>query len=96
MEGSTSQNESDRDLVSLSTLACMILHNICIQQGDSLSKKLDLSFNPDTLEKRNRDEIKELLQMTVCKKIQGTGSLGKKVRDVLKKVWLEKETGKVC
>ncbi len=51
------KNESESDMVRLTTLACVILHNVCIDQGDSLSTKLDLTFHADTLEKRNRDEI---------------------------------------
>ena len=70
-------------MVRLATLACMILHNICIDQGDSLSRKLDLTFDPDTLEKQNRDDIRELLQMTSCKKVNDTGAYGKQVRDAL-------------
>jgi hypothetical protein len=74
----------------------MILDNICIEQGDSLSKKLDLTFKPDTLGKRTRNEIKELLQMTDCPKIKDTVDLAKNVTDALcQKVWLEKEIGKV-
>ena len=79
----------------------MILHNICIEQGNSLSKKLDLTFNPDTLGKRNRDEIRELLQMTDCpkKKDEKEERMNKErlaKNDALcQKVWLEKETGKV-
>ena len=87
------KNECDRDMVSLGTLACMILHNICTEQGDSLSRKLDLTFNPYTLQKRNRDEIRDLLKMTPCQKLR---YLGKKVRNALcQKVCSEKETGKV-
>jgi hypothetical protein len=84
----------------------MILHNICIEQGNSLSKKLNLTFNPDTLGKRNRDEIRELLQMTDCPKTKDKKEermnkermnkerLAK--NDALcQKVWLEKETGEV-
>ena len=90
------KNESETDMVTLSTLACMVLHNICIDQGDSLSKKLDLTFDPETLEKRDRDEIRELLQMTSCKKVNDTGAHGRQVRDALcQKLWLEKETGVV-
>ena len=83
VEGPVRKNECDRDMVSLVTLACMILHDICIEQGDSLSRKLDLTFNPDTLEKRNRDEIRDLLKMTGCQKLKDTGYLGKKVRNAL-------------
>ena len=77
------KNECGRDQVRLNTLASMVLHNICIERKDSLSKKLDLTFNPNTLEKRNRDEIRGLLQMTVCPKIRDTGVMAKEVRDVL-------------
>ena len=70
-------------MVTLGTLACMIFHNICIEQGDSLSRKLDLTFNPYTLEKRNRDEIRDLLKMTACQKLKDTGYLGKEVRNAL-------------
>ena len=91
------KNECDRDMVSLGTLVCMILNNISIEQGDSLSRKLDLTFSPDTLEKRNRDEIRDLLKMTACQNLKDTGYLGKKVRNALcQKVWSEKKTGNVC
>jgi hypothetical protein len=79
----------------------MILHNICIEQGNSLSKKLDLTFNPDTLGKRNRDEIRELLQMTDCPKTKDEKEERMNKERLAKndalcqKVWLEKETGKV-
>ena len=56
----------------------MILHNICIDQGDSLSRKLDLTFDQDTLEEQNRDDIRELLQ-----RVNDTGAYGKQVRDAL-------------
>jgi hypothetical protein len=79
----------------------MILHNICIEQGNSLSKKLNLTFNPDTLGKRNRDEIRELLQMTDCPKTKDEKEERMNKERLAKndalcqKVWLEKETGKV-
>jgi hypothetical protein len=79
----------------------MILHNICIEQGNSLSKKLDLTFNPDTLGKRNRDEIRELLQMTDCPKTKDEKEERMNKERLAKndalcqKVWLDKETGKV-
>ena len=75
-------------MVRLATLACMILHNICIDQGDSLLRKLDLTFDPDTLEKGNCDDIRELLQMTSGKNVNDTGAYGKQVRDELcQKLW---------
>lgn len=40
--------ESSRNEVRLSTLACVVLHNVCIEKGDAMSKKLDLSVDPLT------------------------------------------------
>ena len=48
----------------------------CINQRDSLSKKLDFTFDPDTVEKRNRYDIRERLQMTSYKKVNDTGAFG--------------------
>lgn len=88
--------ESTRDQVRTTTLACIILHNVCIEQGDSISKKLDLTVDPSTQERRNRDEIRNLLQMRDCPKVRDTSVEANKIRDALcAKLWLEKETGEV-
>ena len=39
------KNESSQDNAHITTLACMVLHNTCIAQGDAISKKLDLSLD---------------------------------------------------
>ena len=88
--------ESNKDLVRTVTLACMVLQNICIERGDSISRKLDLSVDPTTQEKRDREEIRKLLQMTDCRSSKDTSDEAVKVRDVLcEKLWVEKETGKI-
>ena len=61
------KNESDKEHVRTATPACMVLHNVCLLQGDSIPRKLDLSFGPDGKERRNRDEIRKLLLMRECK-----------------------------
>ena len=48
------KNESSKEQVRITTLACIVLHNICIDRGDSLSHKLDLTLDPVTQEKRER------------------------------------------
>ena len=60
------KNESSKEQVRITTLACIVLHNICTDRGDSLSHKLDLTLDPVTQEKRDREEIRKLLQMRVC------------------------------
>lgn len=64
------KSESNRDQVRITTLACMVLHNICIMKGDTICKKLDLSNKSNGQEKRSREEIRKLLQMTDCPSVR--------------------------
>ena len=82
------ENESNKERVRTVTVACMVLHNICIERGDSIARKLDLSVDPSTQEKRDREEIRKLLQMTDCRSSKDTSAEAVKL-------WVEKETGKV-
>ncbi|XP_028417137.1 protein ANTAGONIST OF LIKE HETEROCHROMATIN PROTEIN 1-like [Dendronephthya gigantea] len=86
--------ESDSKNVRIFALACMVLHNICINLGDTMPKKLDLTIDPTTSEKRDREKIREILQMTNCSKVNNSSPLAEKIRMALvEKLWLEKETG---
>ena len=62
------KSESSRDQAHIATLACMVLHNICIMQRDAISRKLDLSLDENG-GKRNREELRKLLQMRNCTSI---------------------------
>ena len=82
--------------VRMNVLACMVLHNICLTQKDTIPKKLDLSVDPSTNEKRDRETVRELLQMKACRKVKDTSKEAGKIRSALvEKLWLEKETGEV-
>ena len=88
--------ESARDQVRTTTLACLVLHNVCIDQGDTISRKLDLTIDPNTQERRPREEIRKLLHMTNCSAVKDSSSEAQKVREALcKKLWLERSTGEV-
>ena len=90
------KSESSRDQARIATLACMVLHNICIIQGDAISRKLDLSLDENG-GKRNREELRKLLQMRNCTSISDATHEAAKVRHALcEKLWIEKQTGKVC
>ena len=59
-------------------------------------EKLDLSLDANG-QKRNREEIRKLLQMRNCSRIRDVSVEANKVRNALcEKLWLEKEIGKVC
>ena len=58
-------------------------------------KKLDLSLD-ESGGKRNRDELRKLLQMRDCLSIRDASRQAARIRDALcEKLWLEKQTGKV-
>ena len=90
------KSESSQDHTRITTLVCMVLHNLCIMLGDAISKKLDLSLDTSE-EERNQDEIRKLLKMTDSSSIRDVSVEAVKVRNALcEKLWLEKETGEVC
>ena len=38
-------------------LACIVLHNICIEKDDLIPRKLDLTFDDVTNKRRNSDDV---------------------------------------
>ena len=62
MEG-TSTQEWERSRPSpYYNLSCMVRHNICIMQGDAISKQLNLGNSED----RDREEIRKLLECVIA------------------------------
>ena len=65
-------------------------------QGDAISRKLNLSLD-ESGGKRNREELRNILQMRDCASIRDASPEAAKVRHALcEKLWIEKQTGKVC
>ena len=92
------KNESDKEHVRTATLACMVLHNVCLMQRDSgsIPRKLDLKIGPYGNEKGNKDEIRKLLLMREFRSVHDVSGEESRVRDALcGKLWVEKETGRV-
>ena len=88
--------ESDTEQIKITTLACIVLHNACIEYGDAISKKCDLSIDPARSGKRDRETVRELLQMRSCKKVKDTSEAGSKNRVALTKMlYHEKESSDV-
>ena len=84
--------ESSTDVVRASTLACMVLHNICIERGETISKKLNLTVDPITNQRRDRQQIQELLQMTSCGKIRDSSHQANVIHDAnAEKLFTERE-----
>ena len=56
--------ESHKETVKKMGLACVVLHNICIEQGDIIPRNIDLSVDPVTNKRRPQTELRDVLQMT--------------------------------
>ena len=81
----------------MASLACIVLHNICIDRGDTISQKLDLTRDPSTGELRDRETIWRLLQMRDCPKISDTCPQATRIRNALvEKFRREREGHGVC
>ena len=86
------KSESTPELVRTITLCCIVLHNICIDRNDILSRKLDLTNDPVTGQRRNRDKIRQLLHMGFSSPSRETGKAAESVRRSLTdKFWREKQ-----
>ncbi|XP_065067513.1 uncharacterized protein LOC135693062 [Rhopilema esculentum] len=55
--------------IKVATLACLVLHNICLDCGDTLPSKLDVSIDPQSSQRRDRATIRDLLLMSTSRKI---------------------------
>lgn len=79
------------------TLACIVLHNLCIENGEPLPTQSDLAADPTTMARRDRKAVRELLNMRSCEKVKDTSVQAVKIRGVLKdKLWKEREGHGVC
>ncbi len=88
------RNESSPHEAKTATLTCMVLHNICISKGDTISRNLDLAIDPQTNERKPRQAIRDQLDMTACSKIVDNCIQAGRIRDALSdKLW-KKEASK--
>lgn len=82
------RNESGPHEAKTATLTCITLHNIYIEKGDTISRNLDLTIDPQTNERKPREAIRDQLHMTACKKVVDTCIQAGRIRDALtEKLW---------
>jgi hypothetical protein len=84
--------ESLPEEVKIITLACMVLHNICISKGDVLPRTLDITIDPNTNQRRERSEIRDILHMTDSSRPRNHEKRASRIRDLLaSRFWREKQ-----
>ena len=62
--------ESAQEEVRDNTLACIVLHNICIEREKTLCRQIDGIVDTATNQRRPRDIIRRILNMTNCHPIR--------------------------
>ena len=79
--------------IKMATLACMVLHNVCLDQGDTIPSKLDLSIDPVTRQVRDRTKLREILMMKSSRKVVDPSSTqANTVRKmIVEKLWDQKQ-----
>ena len=86
------KNESEPCQAKTTTLACMVLHNICIEKGDTICSKLDITSDPLTNAKRDSRTLRDALEMTCCRKLPDSNSQATQIRGTLAEMfWRERE-----
>lgn len=84
--------ECSQDTVKIMSLACVVLHNICIDMEDKAPISWDLTYDANTQQKQPRELVRELLNMRDCKRMRDTSAEATAVRECLKsKFWSENQ-----
>ena len=72
--------ECAKATVKSMTLACIVLHNVCIALGDTLPCHLDVNVDPATNRMRPQAESLQLLKMRRCRTVRDTARQAAEVR----------------
>ena len=59
--------ESNKENVKIMGLTCVILHNICIDKGDLVPRKIDLTYDVAWNKRRESNQLGDLLDITDSK-----------------------------
>ena len=87
--------ESNKETVKLSGLACVVLHNLCIERGDLVPRKFDLTSHHALNKCLSSEEVRNVLALrSTNQKNFAVNKISQalKVRKALSaKIWKEKE-----
>ena len=86
------KSECEEETLKLMSLACVVLHNICIDMEDKGVRNWDVGYDQRTNRRRPVTEIRDLLHMTKCRKTPDACINAASIRDLLKsEFWQEKQ-----
>ena len=61
------KSEVNQHSLKVNVLACIALHNICIKKGDSITRKLDLSYDKSDNTRKSPKELRRILKIVSSK-----------------------------
>ena len=87
--------ESKVENVKAITLACVVLHNVCIAKGDVTLRQWDMRYDPATNKRRSTEEVQRLFQMRSCQRIRDPNLKAVMIREALKTNFTERNRSKL-
>ena len=57
------KSEENQHSLKVNALACIVLDNISVEKGDSISRKLDLSYDKNDNTRKSPEELRRILEM---------------------------------
>ena len=85
--------EASQHSLKINILACIVLHNICIDRGDLINPNLDFTYDPVTKRKRSSEELRQLLNMVTGDKVVDNSKGAQSVQNALSDYfWEQKES----
>ena len=86
------RNDCKHDTVKIMSLACCVLHNICIDMNDKANPAWDNSYDRKAKRRLPREEVQNILNLTKCRWVADTNKYATKIRDCLtERFWDEKQ-----
>ena len=70
--------KTNKETVKIMGLACVILHNLCMDKEDFIPRKFDLTFDHMTNKRRDRTELRDILHLTNSNRPNYANLLGRK------------------
>ena len=83
--------ENQKDIVRTVTLACIVMHYICIEKEMLLIGHWDLSLDATSNLRRAGNELQDLIMIRQCPPPRDTTIVASKVRDYLKRKFLDEK-----
>lgn len=87
--------ESTVSTVKAVTLACVVLHNLCIERGDVTLRHWDITHDPERNERRPTELVRDMLHMTYNTRIRDNSKQAGKIRDILKRKFHDEKQNNV-